>query len=213
MVGQGSSIIDFTIKNTGYGYGNNQTLTVAIGGTIGIPTDTTKTFEEFKIEIDEIASDEFTGWSLENCKSWIISRDLSMEQELTSQSKLMGLSLPSWQERDQKLMFKTFSLYLSITSFKFPGQGYVFTGGSQIEFTEAPKIGDSVQIIFYKGTGAQDVVLREIIETVKEGDTLQIQNNDIFTMKRKICQLCYLELTLQKQIHTLVRAIFKILPY
>ena len=64
VVGQGSSVIDFTIKNTGYGYGNNQTLTVAIGGTIGIPTDTTKTFEEFKIDIDEIASDEFTGWSI-----------------------------------------------------------------------------------------------------------------------------------------------------
>ena len=61
-----------------------------------------------------------------------------------------------------------------------PGKGYIFNGGSQIEFTEAPKIGDSVEIIFYKGTGAQDVVLREILETVKQGDTLQLQSDNPF---------------------------------
>ena len=61
-----------------------------------------------------------------------------------------------------------------------PGKGYIFNGGSQIEFTEAPKIGDSVEIIFYKGTGAQDVVLREVLETVKQGDTLQLISDDPF---------------------------------
>ena len=50
----------------------------------------------------------------------------------------------------------------------------------RIEFTEAPKIGDSVEIIFYKGTGAQDVVLREVLETVKQGDTLQLISDDPF---------------------------------
>ena len=37
-----------------------------------------------------------------------------------------------------------------------------------------PKVGDKSKIIFYKGTGAVDVVFRDIIPPVKIGDTLQI---------------------------------------
>ena len=181
MVGQGSSVIDFTIKNTGYGYGNNQTLTVAIGGTIGIPTDTTKTFEEFKIDIDEIASDEFTGWSIgelqvmDNIERFINGTRTNFPIEVD------GVVTSIVAGKGSKVNVQDVLLVFVNNILQVPGSGYVFDGGSQIEFTEAPKIGDSVQIIFYKGTGAQDVVLREIIETVKEGDTLQIQNNDIFT--------------------------------
>ena len=47
VVGQGSSVIEFSIKNNGYGYGQGEKLTVAIGGTSGIPTDTSYSFEEF----------------------------------------------------------------------------------------------------------------------------------------------------------------------
>ena len=181
VVGQGSSVIDFTIKNTGYGYGNNQTLTVAIGGTIGIPTDTSKTFEEFKIDIDEIASDEFTGWSvgelqvMDNVEKFINGTRTNFPIEVD------GVVTSIVAGKGSKVNVQDVLLVFVNNILQVPGSGYVFNGGSQIEFTEAPKIGDSVQIIFYKGTGAQDVVLREIIETVKEGDTLQIQNNDIFT--------------------------------
>ena len=55
-----------------------------------------------------------------------------------------------------------------------PGKGYKFPGGSVITFTEAPKVGDTVEIIFYKGTSGQDVVERKVIETVKPGDDLTI---------------------------------------
>ena len=55
-----------------------------------------------------------------------------------------------------------------------PGKGYTFPGGSTLTFTEAPKVGDSIEILFYKGTGSQDVVERRVLETVKPGDDLQI---------------------------------------
>ena len=55
-----------------------------------------------------------------------------------------------------------------------PGEGYKFEGGSVIEFTEAPKSGDTSKLIFYKGSGDQDVVFKDIIETVKVGDDLTI---------------------------------------
>ena len=58
-----------------------------------------------------------------------------------------------------------------------PGEGYIFTGGSVLTFTEALKVGDSVKIIFYKGTGGADVIDREILETVKPGDTLNVSND------------------------------------
>ena len=38
VVGQGSSIVSFTVQETGYGYGDGESLTVPIGGTTGIPT-------------------------------------------------------------------------------------------------------------------------------------------------------------------------------
>ena len=62
QVGQGSSVIDFELKNTGYGYGAGEVLTVSVGGTTGIPT--TSAYKEFNITVDEVFSDEFTGWSI-----------------------------------------------------------------------------------------------------------------------------------------------------
>ena len=53
VVGQGSSVISFTVQNTGSGYGNLEKLTVPIGGTTGIPTDPSKTFTEMLIDIDK----------------------------------------------------------------------------------------------------------------------------------------------------------------
>ena len=38
VVGQGSSVTSFVIKDEGYGYGVNEILTVPIGGPLGIPT-------------------------------------------------------------------------------------------------------------------------------------------------------------------------------
>ena len=64
VVGQGSSVIDFEIVNSGYGYGNGQILTVAIGGTTGIPTTSSYSGNEFQLTIDEVHIDEFTGWTV-----------------------------------------------------------------------------------------------------------------------------------------------------
>jgi hypothetical protein len=63
VVGQGSSVIDFEIINTGYGYIEDQILTVPIGGPTGIPT-TGSSFKEFKVSIQKTFADKFTGWSI-----------------------------------------------------------------------------------------------------------------------------------------------------
>ena len=55
-----------------------------------------------------------------------------------------------------------------------PGEGYEFNGGGTITMTEAPNEGDVMRLFFYRGTGGEDVKDRDIVETVKVGDDLQI---------------------------------------
>ena len=174
VVGQGSSVISFTIQNTGSGYGNLEKLTVPIGGTTGIPTDPSKTFTEMLIDIEEVFNDEFSGWSvgqlevLDNVERYIdgsrVDFPLTVNNESTSIVAKKGSKI---DVQDLLLVFVN-----NIP--QVPGKGYKFPGGSVITFTEAPKVGDTIEIIFYKGTGGQDVVERKVIETVKEGDDLTI---------------------------------------
>ena len=45
----------------------------------------------------------------------------------------------------------------------------------ELDSTEAPRVGDFLRIVFYKGNGeGNDVIVTEVIQTVKEGDTLTL---------------------------------------
>ena len=56
-----------------------------------------------------------------------------------------------------------------------PSGAYTFEGGSQITFTEPLKLGDTLSICFYKGSGDDlDVIDREVIETLKYGDEVTL---------------------------------------
>ena len=173
VVGQGSSIIEFRIDETGYGYGNGEFLTVPIGGTVGIPT--TSGYKEFLIEINETFSDEFTGWSvglLQMLDNWDdkFDGDTTTFQLTENSGDLISIRSRKGSQIDvQDVIFIWINDILQV-----PGQAYTFDGGSIVTFTEAPKKDDTYKVIFYKGSGDQDVVDREIIETVKKGDTLKL---------------------------------------
>ena len=176
VVGQGSSVISFTITNTGSGYGNDEILTLPIGGPTGIPTDPTKTYKEFQLTLDPCFYDEFTGWSLgelqvvDNVEKFITGSRLDFPLTLNNET------LTIRGEKGSKIIEQDLLLVFVNDVPQAPGKGYTFPGGSNITFTEAPKIGDSIQILFYKGTGSQDVVDRQVLETVKPGDDLQIKH-------------------------------------
>ena len=174
VVGQGSSVIDFEITNLGYGYGQEQILTVAIGGTIGIPTTGSASFREFQLSIQETYTDEFSGWSigeLEVLDNYDALFDGSRIEFPISKSGVVKSirSAPGSPVDVQDVLLIFINDILQI-----PGSGYTFNGGSIITFTEAPKAGDTSKIIFYKGSGDIDVIARNILETVKEGDDLTI---------------------------------------
>jgi len=55
-----------------------------------------------------------------------------------------------------------------------PGSHYNFSGGTSFEFSEAPRPEDKVSIFFYRGTRGTDSFSVEVIETIKEGDEIQL---------------------------------------
>jgi hypothetical protein len=174
VVGQGSSVIDFEITNLGFGYGQEQILTVAIGGTTGIPTTGSASFREFQLSIQEIYADEFSGWSigeLEVLDNYDTLFDGSRKEfPITVSGSLISIrSAPGSPVDVQDVLLIFINDILQI-----PGGGYIFNGGSVITFTEAPKSGDTSKILFYKGSGSIDVIERNILETVKDGDDLTI---------------------------------------
>ena len=175
VVGNGSSVIDFEIKNTGYGYRDGAILTVAIGGTTGIPTTSSFSGNEFQITVNEISDDKFSGWSvgtlqlLDNIEVLIdgVRKDFPL--------KINGAVTSIVASPGSKINVQDILIIFVNDILQEPGVGYEFSGGSTLTFTEPLKIGDTVSILFYKGNGDTDVRFEDIIETVTKGDTLQLQ--------------------------------------
>ena len=178
VVGQGSSVINFELNNTGYGYDNEERLTVSVGGTTGIPTTSSFTSNVFEIQIEKVISDEFTGWSLgvldtfDDISAFIDGTRVDFPLIKAGVSVSINKSKGSKIELDQLLLVFVNGILQK------PGESYEFNGGSQITFTEPLKIGDTLDIAFYKGSGDElDVIDREVIETLKYGDEVTLNYN------------------------------------
>ena len=184
VVGQGSSITDFSINCTGSAYREGEVLTVPYGGTTGIPTITSAVtgvgtntyFNEFQLTVDEQFSDSFSGWTvgtLENLDDW----DSLFDGETVSFALRRSGSLLSIRtSKGSKIDIEQVLMIFINDILQVPGRAYTFEGGSVVTMKEAPKSGDVSKIIFYKGSGDADVVSKEILETVKKGDDLRIEN-------------------------------------
>ena len=172
VVGQGSSIISFEISNTGFGYKPGEKLTVPIGGLTGIPT--TSSYREMLLDVQTTFTDEFTAWSLGTLQVLDNLDDLFDGSTVAFSLRNSGSLITIRAAKGSNINVQDVLLVFINDTLQVPGEGYIFTGGSTITFTEAPKVGDKSKIIFYKGTGDVDVVFRDIIPPVKIGDTLQI---------------------------------------
>ena len=172
VVGQGSSIISFEISNTGFGYKPGEKLTVPIGGLTGIPT--TSSYREMLLDVQTTFTDEFTAWSLGTLQVLDNLDNLFDGSTVAFSLRNSGSLITIRAAKGSNINVQDVLLVFINDTLQVPGEGYIFTGGSTITFTEAPKVGDKSKIIFYKGTGDVDVVFRDIIPPVKIGDTLQI---------------------------------------
>ena len=176
VVGQGSSVIDFEINNTGYGYGNGERLTVSVGGTTGIPTTSSFTSSNvFEIEIEKVINDEFTGWSLGVLDTFDDVTQFIDGVRVDFPLVKAGVTISINKSKGSKIELDQLLLVFVNEILQKPGESYEFNGGSQITFTEPLKLGDTLSICFYKGSGdALDVIDREIIETLKYGDEVTL---------------------------------------
>ena len=172
VVGQGSSVTSFVIRDEGYGYGVEEILTVPVGGPLGIPT--TSTYEEFQLTIQEEVTDKFTGWSIGMLQSLDRLDELFDNKKVAFTMTLDGEPIAIKSKEGSPINVQDTLLVFVNDILQVPGVGYLFEGGSIITFTEAPKEGDTCKIVFYKGSGDVDVVFRDIIDTVKPGDNLDI---------------------------------------
>ena len=176
VVGNGSSVIDFKLASKGYGYGDRNILTIGIGGTVGIPT-TGSNFSEFQIEAVRTQRDQFNSWYMGELETLDEFGD-----EFDGISKTFNLKLGSEgvaivSRKGSKITVEDTLLVFINNILQEPGKAYSMQGGSVLRFTEAPKAGDRGEVFFYKGTRDKDVIFKDILETVKEGDTLNITNN------------------------------------
>jgi hypothetical protein len=185
VVGQGSSVTGFEIRNTGYGYADDQILTVPKMGTTGIPTDPSKTFAEFQITIQDVSTDSFAGWHFGQLE--VLDK---IQSEFNGTKKVFtlkkdGAPITIKAREGSSIDVQSTILVFVNDTLQVPGQGYTLTNGSILTFSEAPKgrqtdgsfDGDTCKILFYKGSGDTDVTFKDVLETVKKGDTLQIQGD------------------------------------
>jgi len=185
VVGQGSSIINFEIRNTGYSYAGTQVLTVPKMGTTGIPTDPSITFKEFQITIQETISDQFSAWYFGELE---VLDKITSEFDGTKRAftlKKNGVPVTIRAKQSSNIDVQAALVVFINDTLQVPGGGYTFENGSILTFAEAPKgpnsdgtfDGDTCKILFYKGSGSIDVTFTDVLETVKEGDLLEIQGD------------------------------------
>ena len=176
-VGQGSSVINFEIESGGFGYGESEELRLSIGGTTGIPTTSSASFDQFIVTVDEVYRDTFNGFTIGELDVFDKLDDqfdgVKRRFPLTIAGNLFAIETAVGSDINiAQCLIVTINDILQV-----PNAAYKFNGGSIIEFTEPPKVGDTSKIIFYKGTPGVDVVLVDILETVKIGDSLQLKND------------------------------------
>ena len=176
QVGQGSTTGQFELTNTGYGYNVGDVLTVSVGGTTGIQTSSP--FEEFRIEVDSIYQDDFSGWRFGDLDVIDSISDLIDGIRRFFPIKIDGVQTSLKTPKGSRIDLQSTLLVFVNDVLQVPGEGYIFTDGSIIEFPEAPLEGSKVNILFYKGTSSVDTVSVDLVEPVEIGDTLIISSDD-----------------------------------
>jgi len=174
VVGQGSSVIDFEIKNIGYGYKPGDTLTIDTNSISGIPTVPNSTFRSFDVYIQRTITDKFSGWSIGQLEPLDNIERLFTGERVIFPLKSQGQLISILSAKGSNIVVRDNLLIFINEVLQVPGKAYIFDGGSSIRFTDPPRSGDSCSILFYKGSGDIDVPLRNILETVKDGDDLTI---------------------------------------
>jgi hypothetical protein len=176
-VGAASSIISFQITNFGYNYRIDDVLKIEEGGQAGILTDANKVVKDFELTVIDTFNDSFAGFTFGELEKLNTFEDLfDGVRKNFPLTKTIGASATPITLRSAKgspIRVEDNCLVFLNDILQVPRESYVFNGGSQITFSEAPKADDRLRIYYYRGSD-HDVVDVDILETVKTGDRLTI---------------------------------------
>ena len=175
-VGQGSSIIGFSIDDPGTGYKVGDSLYVP-----GITTDKSvgAAFSTFIITVQEVESDKFSGFYP---GQFIIFEDISTQfngfkKKFDLKTNINGtiesLTLKTLDGSDLDIS-NNFMVFVNDV-LQNPNTSYIIQG-SRIVFTEPPKPDSNCSILYYRGSSV-DVELVDPPKVLKEGDVVTIQEN------------------------------------
>ena len=179
IVGAGGSIIDYQITNIGLGYANGDVLTVT-----GIPTDPNvgAGFSAFTFTVQQTIDDKFSGFSfgqllpLDDFSSQFDGSQRRFTLTYTTTSKQV-INIDS----ANTLVNPANNLLIFLNDIlQKPGENYIFGGGTELVFTEAPKSGSKLQVLFYRGSNA-DVNSGSPFPTVKVGDRLTLNRRESYS--------------------------------
>ena len=178
-VGAATSIISFQITNFGYNYKIDDVLTLETGGQAGIPTDAAagSSFKTFQLTVLDTFNDSFAGFTfgelekLNSFESLFDGDRRSFPITKTIGAVETPITIRSAKGSPIKVADNTLIFLNDIL--QVPNESYVYSGGSQITFSEAPKADDKLRIYYYRASD-DDVLEVDILETVKTGDQLTI---------------------------------------
>ena len=167
-VGVGLSITSVNLNNIGYGFTIGEQLRIA-----GIPTVASigSTFQNAVFTVTETRDDEFAGWVFGKLQ---VLDDFS--NEFDGRKKVFTMTENKQPLSVEKNSGSLIDLEQNLLIFlndiiQEPNVAYVFSGGTQIEFTEPPVEGTSLQILLYRGTDS-DVAVEGALQTIKTGDSI-----------------------------------------
>ena len=177
FVSRDSTIGEFKFNNNGYAYGQGEILTVAIGGSTGIPTDTSKTFDEFQVTINKTHTDEFDAWTFGQLQQLD-----SLDARFDGKRRVFPISFQgerlSIRARPGSNINVAATLLIFINDvLQIPNQAYTVKGGSLIIFAEPIPKDYTSRIIFYRGTRNVDVEEIDIVEPIEVGDTVKLMSD------------------------------------
>lgn len=171
----------FEINKNGYGYQPGEILTV------GIPTNSSMAFSEFRIDVQEVQTDSFSSWTfgelelLDPFDRYFNGRRKSFQLRKDGVAKSIRAKSSSNIDPQATLL-----IFIN-NVLQVPGESYTFTGGSIVTFNEAPigkddtipGSGSTSRVLFYRGTKDIDVIDVDILEEIEPGDYVQVSDDTL----------------------------------
>ena len=172
IIGAGGTTFEFDLNEKGIGYREGDVLTIT-----GIPTSPgASIYRDFTLTVKSVSKDSFSGYTFGEMVLFDDISDLAnggrvafpLTRSISGTKELVSLDT----DDDSFVLANNLLIFIN-DILQLPGEAYVFTGGTKVVFTEAPKAGSKIVILYYKGSD-DDIKVNDIIETVKVGDYLQI---------------------------------------